>query len=336
MAPHRPLPRLSPLALGLALTACGGGNLDGDRNTGTGPVTPDRVSGHFIDAPVQGLRFVTPSGSGFTDAGGTFLYRRGESVNFFIGDIALGRTTGAEIVTPVDLVPDANDENHPQVSNLLRFLQALDEDGFPFNGIRIEEDTHTALKGQRLDFSQSPQDFAADFAILSDAALGGIALVDADEARDHMRDTLQAVEADLGRIRISGPDTRDIGPLFLPKEGSGDSNILFTMVSWAGTQGDLLYILGSPSGSTVHSLNYVITVIRPGERPLSFEIGYYSYTIECTPQPADGCDAIELDPGRQRLTLKQVPLQPSNREASTENSATDAIRLTGTLRWEAD
>jgi hypothetical protein len=42
------------------------------------------LSGMFIDSAVEGLRFETPTQSGFTDANGIFKYINGEAVSFFI------------------------------------------------------------------------------------------------------------------------------------------------------------------------------------------------------------------------------------------------------------
>jgi hypothetical protein len=95
------------------------------------------LSGMFIDSAVEGLRFETPTQSGFTDANGIFKYINGEAVSFFIGDIMLGTSPGITRLTPMNLVP--GDSSNPQVINILRFVQSLDEDNNPDNGIRITD-----------------------------------------------------------------------------------------------------------------------------------------------------------------------------------------------------
>ena len=115
------------------------------------------LSGRFIDSAVEGLRFETPTQSGLTDSSGTFKYINGETVSFFIGDIMLGTSTGLTLLTPMNLVP--GDSNNPQVINILRFVQSLDEDNNPDNGIRITGAISTRAVGQALDFSLSTADF---------------------------------------------------------------------------------------------------------------------------------------------------------------------------------
>ena len=78
----------------LALGGCGGGG--GSEDT--------QREGVFVDSPVQGVRYVTASGSGTTNASGVFVYLAGEIVAFYVGDILLGQTSDKAEVTPIDLV----------------------------------------------------------------------------------------------------------------------------------------------------------------------------------------------------------------------------------------
>lgn len=96
---------------------------------------PKIKQGQFIDSAVQGLRYTSGNQSGTTDANGQFSYEEGGDIQFYIGGIFLGKATGSSIVTPIDLVEDATDLSHPTVINITRFLQTLDDDGNPENGI---------------------------------------------------------------------------------------------------------------------------------------------------------------------------------------------------------
>lgn len=73
------------LVLALGLSACGGSSGGSDK-----AVQGATLTGLFVDAPVQGLRYTTTTQSGFTGADGGFRYVVGETVEFFVGDIRLG------------------------------------------------------------------------------------------------------------------------------------------------------------------------------------------------------------------------------------------------------
>ena len=152
-----------------------------DPNTNTTKV----LSGMFIDSAVEGLRFETHTQSGFTDANGIFKYINGEAVSFFIGDIMLGTSPGITRLTPMNLVP--GDSSNPQVINILRFVQSLDEDNNPDNGIRITDTISTRAIGQALDFSLSTADFEKAANALLTLLTSGLVniLVDASSAQAH-------------------------------------------------------------------------------------------------------------------------------------------------------
>lgn len=130
----------------LSFIGCGSGN--------------DDRTGIFVDSPVSGLTYQTPSGSGLTDAEGKFPYIEGQTVAFSVGGVALGSTTGKGRVTPVDLVAGGTTSD-PAVINRCIFLQTLDEDGDLNNGIQINAQTRAviAAAGIPLDFNQTTTAF---------------------------------------------------------------------------------------------------------------------------------------------------------------------------------
>ena len=131
------------LASSVSLLAACGGSDDG--------ATPETVSGVFIDSAVEGLRYVSGSLSGTTNASGEFQCQ--SSIQFYVGDILLGNASCNEVITPVDLVSSASsDPTHPTVSNIARFLQTLDDDGNPENGITITTAVANLASGQTIDF----------------------------------------------------------------------------------------------------------------------------------------------------------------------------------------
>lgn len=113
----------------------------------------DTIKGQFKDSFVEGLKFDTPTQSGLTDSAGSFTYRKGEIVTLSLGGVVLGSTPGAELITPINLVPGAQDENNETALNIARLLQSLDLDGNPDNGITIPAAVRTEMANISLDFS---------------------------------------------------------------------------------------------------------------------------------------------------------------------------------------
>jgi hypothetical protein len=129
----------------LILSGCGGGS---DSTTSTATGGNGTLTATFIDAPVTGLEFVSPTQSGETDNNGNFIYKEGESVTFHIGNLYLGSAKPKNgKVTPLDLI-GTTDVNDPKVVNILQTLQTLDSDGNPANGITIDKAVRETLKNQ--------------------------------------------------------------------------------------------------------------------------------------------------------------------------------------------
>ena len=122
------------------LAACGSNDTDVRR-------------GEFKDSLVEGLVYKTATQSGVTDTSGAFSYKQGETVTFSLGGVVIGSAQGARLVTPVDLVPGATNENDETVTNVCRLLQSLDLDGNPDNGISIPATIRQTMANVSLDFS---------------------------------------------------------------------------------------------------------------------------------------------------------------------------------------
>ncbi|MEJ2094817.1 MAG: hypothetical protein P8X93_06585, partial [Gammaproteobacteria bacterium] len=89
--------------------------------------------GTLVDAPVEGVRYESGSLAGLTGSNGEFRYEVGNTVRFFIGDIALGRAvTGKALVTPLDMVENGTADT-TAVINIARLLQSLDSE--PGDGV---------------------------------------------------------------------------------------------------------------------------------------------------------------------------------------------------------
>jgi len=186
--------RFAVFILGTAvlLTASACGSDAGPALTDPGPGDesptdpPPPRPGIFLDAAVWGLSFQSGQDlTGTTDQSGAFEYVAGEELRFFLGGVELGTVpAGGEVVTPNDFaVPE----------NIARFLQSLDEDQDPANGIDVRR-AAAILAGRTIPstvFANANRaSFETDPAIVDALLAVGADLVDADEALAHLDDTL--------------------------------------------------------------------------------------------------------------------------------------------------
>mgnify|MGYP006909095955 CR=1 FL=1 len=136
--------------------------------------------GRFIDAPVEGLHYMSGVLAGVTGPGGEFRYQNGSTVRFFIGDILLGEADrGKPVLTPLDLVANG-DIDTPAVINIARLLQSLD--AIPGDdAISIPAAMHNAAVRSNVALSHSIDylDFRDDTAFVN-AASQLIAVLTAD------------------------------------------------------------------------------------------------------------------------------------------------------------
>ncbi|HEB83089.1 MAG TPA: hypothetical protein ENJ11_09545 [Gammaproteobacteria bacterium] len=185
----------------LLLTSCGGGgssdNPPAPSSTNNPspppeppPSTPTASTGVFIDSTVSGIAYQTPTYSGLTNNAGEYNYLPGETVTFSVGGIVFGSTAAGPVVTPLSLVSGSTDPTDPVVSNIVRLLLTLDDDGDASNGISISSATSTAATGVSVDFAAA--DLAADPGVstLLASLPGSPMLVDAATAQSHFANTL--------------------------------------------------------------------------------------------------------------------------------------------------
>lgn len=135
--------------LPLLLAACGGG--DGDSGTTTA---------QLLDSAVEGVHYVaSPSAlSGTTGADGTLKCKSGDKITFTLGGITLGTASCNAQITVSDLAGTTSLADGA-LQNRLVFLQSLDDDDDPTNGIRITAAVAASLTGKSLDFTKGTADF---------------------------------------------------------------------------------------------------------------------------------------------------------------------------------
>ena len=113
---------------------------------------PPTLKGVLIDSVVEGVSYQSATQSGITNNLGEFEYLADEMVTFSVGGIVLGTAKGAAIITAVELTGGA-DPIDQTATNQLVFLQSIDEDEDPSNGITINAATLAAAATQTLDFT---------------------------------------------------------------------------------------------------------------------------------------------------------------------------------------
>lgn len=166
--------RLMPLAFAVTLVSCGDGSGPSSSNdgkeSGVGKTQTGPATGRLLDTAVGGAAYVAPSGSGITDEKGTFNYNHGDTVEFKLGSLSLGKAKGAAIVTPMELAGDSDNK----LQNLLILLQSLDVDGNPNNGISIPANAASAVNAS-INLDSDPAAFAASPELQKAREAGGVA-----------------------------------------------------------------------------------------------------------------------------------------------------------------
>ena len=120
------------------------------------PPSPPVLTGIFKDAEVQGLTFETATQNGITDANGEFFYLENEEVTFKIGNVILGTVPGQDLVTPITIAQQTDDDaaiSSPVAMNIAALLQTLDADQSHDNGIQITESASSNMGVTEIDFS---------------------------------------------------------------------------------------------------------------------------------------------------------------------------------------
>ncbi len=160
---------LISLAFVLILTACDGEKKSASKESGAKPQT-GATTGILTDTAVGGVAYLASSGAaGTTDEKGVYKYNHGDTVEFKLGSLIIGKVKGTPIVTPMELAGDSS----IRLQNLLVLLQSLDADGNPENGISIPAGTAAAISAS-IDLDSDPAVFAASAELQKAREAGGV------------------------------------------------------------------------------------------------------------------------------------------------------------------
>ncbi|MDH5551715.1 MAG: adhesin [Nitrosomonas sp.] len=154
-------------ALVIGLTACGDdvslSNISGISNSSTDNfnmavlAAPSGAATGVLGTKVAGVSYSASSGkSGITDEDGTFEFNHGDTIEFKLGGLDLGKVPASPVVTPVTLA----DGNENKLQNILILFQSLDSDGDPSNGISITAETAEAIN-KSINLAGDPDKFAS-------------------------------------------------------------------------------------------------------------------------------------------------------------------------------
>ena len=93
---------------------------------------------------------------GLTNANGQFSYRSGDDITFKVGGVVLGTATTSDVASGKTFLQDIadvdrTDLNDEYLENMATFLQSLDENHHPDDGIVITDATRMALQEADLD-----------------------------------------------------------------------------------------------------------------------------------------------------------------------------------------
>ncbi len=177
----------------LMFAGCGGGgNSDNTINTGTG---------YYVDSGIEGVNYTCGSQTGMTGKEGKFIFEKGQGCSFSIGGITL-RTVGSNQLADGKKVL----ENDLEVA---RFLQSVDTDGNPDNGIQISPEVlevlHEALQEYKSGNEKTIKDVVKDDMVLENVVSivenkvedfqGKV--VDEEQAKEHLEKTQTEITKEL-------------------------------------------------------------------------------------------------------------------------------------------
>ncbi|WP_370979332.1 DM13 domain-containing protein [Agaribacterium sp. ZY112] len=203
-------------ALGLILSACGGGGSSSspavEASASPSPETspspeaspspsplsspspsPSPLTGNELNAQlskpyIEGLRYQTETQQGTSSSTGEYFHLDGEQVAFFIGDAEIANMPVGDSSYLFELAGSYMLSDTTLI-NFARLLYSLDEDAEASNGIQIAEQAHTQAQGLNIDFASASFDTDVANLVANSGSLTST-LLSADEVRALLVDEL--------------------------------------------------------------------------------------------------------------------------------------------------
>ncbi len=132
-------------------SGCGGSSGKSDGGSSNSP--GDSVSigtGYYIDSAVAGVEYKCGKESGVTASDGKFTFEKGKDCSFNVAGVEIRKVEATKLVDKVKIV-----EDKPEVA---AFLQSIDIDGNPSNGIDIKPEVLKVLKEALKNHTTVPTD----------------------------------------------------------------------------------------------------------------------------------------------------------------------------------
>ena len=188
------------LVLGLFLAGCSGDDDDEIKGDNT-------VAMKFLN--MEGVEYKTSDNRmGVTGENGSLRVTADTTVEFYLGNIVFGEVRARSIVTVVDLVPGAQDENNVAVFNMMRCLLSLDGDGDLGNGVQILSRTRTAAQTvETVSFDMTEAGFATAAGAIIGTLVEGGSLVSPELTRSELRSNLLSLYIGYYQGSFTGDDS---------------------------------------------------------------------------------------------------------------------------------
>ncbi len=320
------------IVVSVLLSSCNGSGAGPGAGQSAAASGSGTATGVFLDSAVQGLTYKSGTISGVTGADGSFKYEVGKSVQFSIGGIVLGTTMGKAVITPINLVK-AGDVSNPTVVNIARFLQTIDDDGNPSNGIQIPAELSNLAKGKSINFSQSESSFANDGKVqvlvselTATTQAGARSLVSATAAETALSNSIAAstrssggTPAGTGALTVTGFSGATGGYTIDPSKTFVNNLADSGFIDWAGT--------GAKGAFTLTTFTGLLANARIGAVNATFYLGLSIFGCQygdASPTLV-ACNSITVDSTSRRVSFKNTEL--------VDLSGKNIIYLTGTLSY---
>lgn len=234
--------------------------------------------GYFVAPPTKGLRYVTETESGYTDNQGSFLYRDGEVVRFYIGALELGASIGSEFITPVSLTGEDNQSNlNNKAVNISRTLQTID----------VRQDTEAVIivpdELQALDIQELNFDYQDEIKLLmqtaSNLAQADYMLKDFDAAKDLLARNLR-LYANYPVLRPGSYSIGEARTIWYLMSMPADGNVIISTTNSGGSTGARLYDLHLNPVDTKFPNRPDLLNYFPGSHPVFLESGKYLVEVK--------------------------------------------------------